>query len=267
VKRRGPDWRAVLLLLFAVVVLGFSGWLVVTWPPEPPPSTVATSGEPQGRQSTGQSTNSTGGPTEQSEPATLLSTAFAENGNGGKVLVLGDSISAGWDAAKPRAAWPQQLLRGLRDDVDGVRVRTVAVPGVTVDGAADLERPRGNDLVVVELGTNDLAVTGDAAAYRSDLRDLLGDLAAGSPDAPIVVLGPWRGPEVTAGFDEAGRALCERQGCTYVALAAAYAEAGPIPAGQPVARGTSDGQHPGSRGHAAIADLVLETLTQPLDAS
>jgi lysophospholipase L1-like esterase len=263
VKRRGPDWRVVLLLLFAVVVLGFSGWLVVTWPPEPPPSTVATSGEERGQQST----DSTNASTDQSEPATLLSTAFAENENGGRVLVLGDNISAGWDAAKPRAAWPQQLLRSLRDDVDGVRVRTVAVPGITVDGAAGLERPRGNDLVVVELGTNDLAVTGDAAAYRSDLRELLGDLAAGNPDAPILVLGPWRGPEETAAFDEAGRELCERQGCTYVALADAYAEAGPIPAGQPVARGTSDGLHPGSRGHAAIADLVLETLSQPLDAS
>jgi acyl-CoA thioesterase I len=88
---------------------------------------------------------------------TLASTAFAETGTPVKLVVLGDSLSAGLGLSAADA-FPAKLQKALRDKGIAVHIGNAGVSGDTASGGRDRldwSVPEGTKGVVVELGAND----------------------------------------------------------------------------------------------------------------
>lgn len=92
----------------------------------------------------------------------------------GQIVVIGDSLSAG--VGTPQTLlWPDVLARQ-----PGLRVVNLASPGATLSsGRAQCGRiPPETDLVVLELGGNDLLAGSARDDFARDLRRLLADCGA-----------------------------------------------------------------------------------------
>lgn len=233
---------AVLVIVLAAIVLSAWAAFLSGWPPEPDKaSTAPIASDPA--------------PGGDVEVAPTILDALPE---APRVLVVGDSIAAGFDVTKESLAWPRALVDSMPGDPE---LSVVAQPGATVGEVASLDRPRGFDLVLVELGTNNAGQGLPLKRYRSDVRSLLSDLGRENPGAPVLLLGPWIQDFLAEPYDEAGEELCVESDCTFEALSDAYTQSGPVPEGREVARGTSDGFHPGDEGHALIAEQILAAMS------
>ena len=97
-----------------------------------------------------------------------------------KMVVLGDSLSAGLGLSAP-AAFPQRLQKSLKDNGIAVEMINAGVSGDTSSGGRDRldwSVPDGTDAVIVELGANDALRGIDPAVTRSALSDILTRLKA-----------------------------------------------------------------------------------------
>jgi acyl-CoA thioesterase-1 len=97
-----------------------------------------------------------------------------------KIVVLGDSLSAGLGLAAP-AAFPERLQKSLNAKGIAVDIGNAGVSGDTSSGGRDrLEWsvPDGTNAVIVELGANDALRGIDPAVTRSALSDILTRLKA-----------------------------------------------------------------------------------------
>jgi acyl-CoA thioesterase-1 len=97
-----------------------------------------------------------------------------------KMVVLGDSLSAGLGLSAP-AAFPQRLQKSLKDKGIAVEMINAGVSGDTSSGGRDRldwSVPDGTDAVIVELGANDALRGIDPAVTRSALSDILTRLKA-----------------------------------------------------------------------------------------
>jgi acyl-CoA thioesterase-1 len=97
-----------------------------------------------------------------------------------KMVVLGDSLSAGLGLSAP-AAFPQRLQKSLKDKGIAVEMINAGVSGDTSSGGRDRldwSVPDGTDAVMVELGANDALRGIDPAVTRSALSDILTRLKA-----------------------------------------------------------------------------------------
>jgi acyl-CoA thioesterase-1 len=97
-----------------------------------------------------------------------------------KMVVLGDSLSAGLGLSAP-AAFPQRLQKSLKDKGIAVEMINAGVSGDTSSGGRDRldwSVPEGTDAVIVELGANDALRGIDPAVTRSALSDILRRLKA-----------------------------------------------------------------------------------------
>ena len=97
-----------------------------------------------------------------------------------KMVVLGDSLSAGLGLSAP-AAFPARLQRALK--IKGIQVDMVnaGVSGDTSSGGRDRldwSVPEGTGAVILELGANDALRGIDPAVTRSALSDILTRLQA-----------------------------------------------------------------------------------------
>lgn len=104
-----------------------------------------------------------------------LAALAAEEGEEFRILVLGDSLSAGYGLAAAEA-FPAQLERALRERGQQVRVINAGVSGDTTAGGlarldwALAERPQ---LVILQLGANDALRGLDPALARANLDAIL----------------------------------------------------------------------------------------------
>ena len=92
-----------------------------------------------------------------------------------RMVVLGDSLSAGF-MLPAAAAFPAVLQRRLREDGRDVVIENAGVSGDTAqDGLARLDWsvPDGTDLVIVELGANDMLRGIDPDITRATLDTIL----------------------------------------------------------------------------------------------
>jgi lysophospholipase L1-like esterase len=125
--------------------------------------------------------------------------------DGGRVVVLGDSISLGMNACGtgpcPDASWasgtdPGSLTRRAAAVSSAIEVVTLARDGARLGTAVQYldaildEKP---DLTIAVLGANDACATSvdgmtSPDEFRSQLTTVLGELRAGAPDAPILVM-------------------------------------------------------------------------------
>jgi acyl-CoA thioesterase I len=110
----------------------------------------------------------------------LAQTPAASAGKPIKMVVLGDSLSAGLGLSAP-AAFPQRLQKSLKDKGIAVEMINAGVSGDTSSGGRDRldwSVPDGTDAVIVELGANDALRGIDPAVTRSALSDILTRLKA-----------------------------------------------------------------------------------------
>ena len=182
------------------------------------------------------------------------------------VMFLGDSLTAGWtnDGAH---AYPVLTINGLyaKNSGNGWQQMVKGRTGAQASGALlDLQtfgfQPQNVDLLVVELGTNDMTHM-SAAQFQVNYQALISYLLAGSPNTLLVCLGPWRGATDNFGFDSEPayaaviQSVCQTSsaGALYVDLSALYAN--------PAYHATSgDTFHPNDAGAQAIADAIVNAV-------
>jgi acyl-CoA thioesterase I len=112
-------------------------------------------------------------------------TAFAQSqGAAGakpiKMVVLGDSLSAGLGLSAP-AAFPERLQNALKSNGIAVDIGNAGVSGDTSSGGRDRldwSVPEGTQAVIVELGANDALRGTDPSVTRAALTDILTRLKA-----------------------------------------------------------------------------------------
>ena len=97
-----------------------------------------------------------------------------------KMVVLGDSLSAGLGLSAP-AAFPARLQKALQSKGIAVDMINAGVSGDTTSGGRDRldwSVPEGTQAVIVELGANDALRGVDPKVTRSALTDILTRLKA-----------------------------------------------------------------------------------------
>ena len=111
---------------------------------------------------------------------TMAHPAWAEATRPVKLVVLGDSLSAGYGLAAPEA-FPQKLQKALQSKGIAVDIINAGVSGDTVSGGRDRldwAVPQGTDGVIVELGANDALRGIDPDVTRAALADIIQRLRA-----------------------------------------------------------------------------------------
>jgi lysophospholipase L1-like esterase len=287
-SKRLPAVVVVVCCLVAIIGGVSLGFHVVAWPPVTPPGGGTSFGAQVGL-ATGEAhqpgslmTRSPSRPTPAPRPtppprrpaasggfSTHVSTsmpravklvpaipcAYATPGT--RLEFIGDSLTGGWYTSTPAQDYVSLVNSCLHATL-------IAQGWYGVSAAQTLRQfqqalpPRG-DVVVLELGTNDLNLEG-VQAFRHIYSHMLALLRNASPHARLVCLGTWRGPEGRA-YDTAIAGACAHNGGTYRPLSDLYEHWSLRgPAGRTTWRGLADGFHPNVAGHRAIAIRVLQAL-------
>ncbi len=111
---------------------------------------------------------------------TMANPAWAGATKPVKLVVLGDSLSAGYGLAA-QEAFPQKLQKALQSKGIAIDMINAGVSGDTVSGGRDRldwSVPEGTDGVIVELGANDAMRGIDPGVTRAALADIVQRLRA-----------------------------------------------------------------------------------------
>ena len=183
------------------------------------------------------------------------------------VVFVGDSITAGWinDGAH---AYPILTISGLYGHNTGnawyqlVKGRSGAISaGALLDLQTFGVQPKNANLMVVELGTNDM-VHMSAATFKTNYQSLISYLIANSPNVQLVCLGPWRaatdnfGYDTTPAYESAAQSVCKdatNSTALYLDLSALYAN-------KSYHNTTGDTFHPNNAGAQAIANEIVNAV-------
>jgi len=179
------------------------------------------------------------------------------------ILAFGDSLFAGYGVA-PEDSYPAKLQRALRAQGVNAQVANAGVSGDTTQ--AGLQRfpfvldsqPQAPDLVIVELGGNDLLRGLSPEQTRANLQQILGLLE--ERGIPVLLMGmrapPNMGEDYQRAFDRLYGDLAKAHGAALVPffLEAVYDRPELI---------QSDRIHPTSEG---IAELVADTADEVVAA-
>jgi acyl-CoA thioesterase I len=178
-----------------------------------------------------------------------------------RVVAFGDSLTAGY-MLPADAAFPAQLERRLRADGFSVTVVNAGVSGDTTSGGVeriDFALSERADLVILELGANDMLRGVDPKITRANLEKILDEIKAKGAEALVagMVASKNFGPEQKAWFDAIFPEIAAERG---LPLYPFFLEG---VAGNP-AHQLKDGLHPNAEGVAriveGIAPLVESTL-------
>ena len=113
-------------------------------------------------------------------PPALAQTPEGHGGKPIKMVVLGDSLSAGLGLPGP-AAFPARLQKALKSNGVDVDMINAGVSGDTSSGGRDRldwSVPEGTEAVIVELGANDALRGTDPNVTRQALSDIVARLKA-----------------------------------------------------------------------------------------
>lgn len=171
------------------------------------------------------------------------------------VLFVGDSITFGIRATTKAQAFPQLVTAAL--EAKGNVVAKVAGKGGA--GAHYWQPhplPKGQDVVVLEIGTNDIGPFGTPHPgpdhwFQLGYSSLIAKLQKDSPHARFYCVGAWRpdAPVPAAKYDVAIRKMCPG---VFVSVERQAKVAANV--------STVDGLHPTDAGHAAIARAILSAM-------
>lgn len=183
------------------------------------------------------------------------------------ILAFGDSLFAGYGLASPDLSYPARLEAALRAQGRNVRVANAGVSGDTT--AAGRQRlaftldsqPEPPDLVILELGGNDLLRGLPPEQTRANLAAMLGELKARG--IPVVLYSlqapPNYGAEWQARFDAIYPALAKEYGATLVPFVTEAVFADPAML-QP------DRIHPTAQGVEALVGATRDAVARALPA-
>ena len=178
-----------------------------------------------------------------------------------KVSFVGDSIDLGFYATDPGLGFHALVVNEWRNTGPVADFPMKALVGGTArDVLKNSDLPDHQNLLVVELGTNDV-VRVDRHDFRAEYATVLDRLQGNSPSAALVCLGAWR-PKTSGGiFDLIIKDLCEIRGGVFVPLSDLAADQSLRgPANAVTFGGPSDDFHPNNEGHRKIADRVLAAI-------
>jgi acyl-CoA thioesterase-1 len=190
-------------------------------------------------------------------PGILMPAAAAADG--GKVLVMGDSLSAAYGLA-PQQGWVALTAERLKAEHPGWTVANASISGETTAGgasriAAELARHKPT-VVVIELGANDGLRGLGLEQTRTNLERMV--VAAKQSGARVLLLGmripPNYGPQYTQGFERNYRELAEKHA---VALLPFFLE--PIATDRDAFQ--ADNLHPVAEAQPKLRDHVWPALT------
>lgn len=180
-----------------------------------------------------------------------------------RIVGFGDSLMAGYNLP-PGDGFTDKLQKALRDKGHDVTVVNAGVSGDTTSGGLarlDWSVPDGTDLVILELGANDMLRGIDPAEVEKNLDAMLARLKA--RDIPVLLAGMVAAPNL-------GHAYAEAFGPIYPKLAEKYA-ATLYPffldgvAGD-AALELEDGMHPNAAGIDRMVERILPTVEKALAA-
>lgn len=180
-----------------------------------------------------------------------------------QVMFVGDSLTRGSYATSESLTFPALVTAGLEAGGE-VATETVGRSGVMASEVMSEQLVADTapaDLVVVELGTNDVSRS-TAQRFAVDFPALLDQIRERSPRALLLCAGPWEFPERAAPFEQVAQSACTQRGGLYVPLARLFADSSLHAAeGDEAAGGiAADDFHPNDAGHRAIADALLGVL-------
>jgi acyl-CoA thioesterase I len=185
-----------------------------------------------------------------------------------RLLFVGDSLRAGFFATRQSLSYPELVAKHLRREHHTTTVLDATKIATTGDGfrrvASVKAVPSSADLVVVELGTNDVVKT-PLSDFRRDYRHLLALIRRTSPAARLLCLSVWQGGQSVDPERSPYNAVIASEcrtgvyvNITDLALNRGYH--GPANRRTFVQTQLSDTFHPNDAGHAAIATAILEHL-------
>ena len=236
--KRDVSWSAVVVVAAAVAVIAFSGYLLASWPPDPPESTLPASSTPSTSTAPSASPSASQAPEEKTA-----------------VAVIGDSFSVG-DPASSGPPWPQILADDLGWRVQNESVNGSGyVAGKPFDIRVQQVVNADPDVIIVAGGERDLGRPVPEVTAAAE--DVISRLAEGAPDAQIVVLSPFSkgnpGP-LTNQFGEDLRAIAQANEAEYVDATQWLVGDGTFVA--------NDGVHPTEAGQQRIAKRLEKALVR-----
>jgi acyl-CoA thioesterase-1 len=177
------------------------------------------------------------------------------------IVGFGDSLMAGYSLPAGEG-FTDQLERALRGKGLDVRVANAGVSGDTTSGGLarlDWSVPDGTDLVILELGANDMLRGIDPDLVEMNLDAMLARLKARG--IPVLLVGMVAAPNL-------GHAYAEAFGTIYPRLAQKY----DVPLYPFFLDGTAgnatllleDGMHPNAQGVARMVEGILPTVEQAI---
>jgi acyl-CoA thioesterase-1 len=180
------------------------------------------------------------------------------------ILAFGDSLTAGYGVAADES-FPARLESALKARGHDVRVINAGVSGdTTAGGLARLDWSLADkpDLVVLELGSNDMLRGIDPASTEANLDAMLQKLTAAK--IPVLLCGMYAarnlGPDYVTRFDAIYPKLAKKYG---VALYPFFLDGVALDA----ALNQGDGMHPNPAGVRIVVDRIAPVIEKLLPAS
>lgn len=177
------------------------------------------------------------------------------------IVGFGDSLMAGYNLA-PGEGFTDQLQSALRAKGHDVTVANAGVSGDTTSGGLarlDWSVPDGTDLVILELGANDMLRGIDPALVEKNLDAMMARLKA--RNIPVLLAGMMAAPNLGHAYGEAFGTIYPRLADRYGATLYPFFLDG-------VAGNASleleDGMHPNAVGVKRMVENILPTVEKVL---
>lgn len=179
-----------------------------------------------------------------------------------QIVGFGDSLMAGYQL-ETGAGFPEQLERALRERGYEVAVTNAGVSGDTTSGGLsrlDWSVPDGTDLVILELGANDMLRGIMPEATEQNLEKMIQRLK--ERNIGILLVGMYAAPNLgedyAARFNAIYPRLAEKHGLPFVPFFLEGVAAAPE-------LQLADGMHPNAKGVERMVENVLPVI-EPLVA-
>ena len=181
-----------------------------------------------------------------------------------KIVAFGDSLMAGYQLS-PGESFPEKLEEALREKGHDVVISNAGVSGDTTTGGLarlDWSVPDDTDLVIVELGANDMLRGIAPDVTRRNLDEILSSLGARGINTVLagMVAAPNLGPDYAAAFNPIYEDLADRYD---LPLYPFFLE------GVAAQRGLllEDGMHPNAEGVDRMVAGILPLIEAELDVA
>lgn len=192
--------------------------------------------------------------------------------HGGSIRMsfVGASVTRGWYVTSIEDDYPAVAARIIAGERGRpVDWKVTANPGAPVAQALTWSYPTAQDLIVVDIVTDDFLYGTALATFESEYTSLLQRLRHGSPQAGFVCVGDWgrigavdETGETAYDFDQIVAATCNAFHGVYVPIDQIYDVPGARgPVGHPSIVGPAKNLfHPNDYGHELIAEAVVSGI-------